>query len=70
MTTDLSICRDALNRDPVLYLDLTEAVRRQDGRVLGACPTGALVAFTDPADGLGHIQIQHRVTVHPVLADG
>lgn len=51
MTTDLSVCQAALARDPVLYLDLTEAVRRRDGRVLGACPTGALVAFTDPADG-------------------
>ena len=51
MTTDLSICRDALNRDPVLYLDLTEAVRRGDGRVLGAAPGGALVAFTNLIDG-------------------
>lgn len=51
MTTDLSVCRDALNRDPVLYLDLTEAVRRGDGRVLGAAPGGALVAFTNLMDG-------------------
>ena len=51
MTTDLSICQEALNRDPVLYLDLTEAVRRGDGRVLGATPHGALVAFTNLIDG-------------------
>lgn len=51
MTTDLSVCQDALNRDPVLYLDLTEAVRRGDGRVLGAAPHGALVAFTNLIDG-------------------
>ena len=51
MTTDLSVCQDALNRDPVLYLDLTEAVRRGDGRVLGAAPHGALVAFTNLHDG-------------------
>ncbi len=51
MNTDLSVCQEALNRDPVLYLDLTEAVRRGDGRVLGAEPRGALVAFTNPADG-------------------
>lgn len=45
MTTDLSVCQDALNRDPVLYLDLTEAIRRGDGKVLGATPHGALAAF-------------------------
>lgn len=45
MNTDLSICQDALNRDPVLYLDLTEAIRRGDGKVLGATPHGALAAF-------------------------
>lgn len=45
MTTDLSVCQAALNRDPVLYLDLTEAVRRGDGKVLGATPHGALAAF-------------------------
>ncbi|MBD5133587.1 MAG: GNAT family N-acetyltransferase [Clostridiales bacterium] len=51
MTTDLSVCQDALNRDPVLYLDLTEAIRRGDGRVVGAVPHGALVAFTNLIDG-------------------
>ena len=51
MTTDLSICQAALNRDPVLYLDMTESVRRGDGRVLAASPWGALVAFTNLMDG-------------------
>lgn len=51
MTTDLSVCQAALARDPVLYLDLTESVRRGDGRVLGAVPHGALVAFTNLMDG-------------------
>lgn len=51
MTADLSPCQEALNRDPVLYLDMTEAVRRGDGRVLGAMPKGALVAFTNLIDG-------------------
>ena len=51
MTTDLSVCQDALNRDPVLYLDMTETVRRGDGRVLGATPHGALVAFNNLIDG-------------------
>lgn len=51
LTFDLSICQDALNRDPVLYLDLTEAVRRGDGRVLAAMPHGALVAFNNLMDG-------------------
>ena len=47
MTTDLSVCQSALARDPILYLDLTEAVRRGDGRVLGATPHGALVSFNN-----------------------
>lgn len=51
METDLTICREALNRDPVLYLDLTESVRRGEGRVLGAAPHGALVAFNNLIDG-------------------
>ena len=51
MTTELSICQAALNRDPVLYLDMTESVRRGDGRVLAASPWGALVAFTNLMDG-------------------
>lgn len=51
MNTDLSICREALDRDPVLYLDLTEAVRRGDGQVVGAAPQGALVAFTNLGEG-------------------
>ena len=51
MTTDLSICQPLIDRDPVLYLDLTEAIRRGDGRVLGATPHGALVAFTNLIDG-------------------
>lgn len=45
MNTDLSICQEALNRDPVLYLDLTEAVRRGEGRLIAAMPRGALAAF-------------------------
>ena len=48
---DLSICQPLLNQDPVLYLDLTEAVRRGDGRVLRAAPHGALVAFNNLMDG-------------------
>lgn len=51
MTADLSICQPLIDRDPVLYLDLTEAVRRGDGRVLGAGPCGALVAFHGLTDG-------------------
>lgn len=51
METDLTICREALNRDPVLYLDLTESVRRGEGRVVGAMPHGALVAFNNLIEG-------------------
>lgn len=45
MNTDLSICQDVLNRDPVLYLDLTETVRRGESHVIAALPHGALAAF-------------------------
>ena len=45
METDLRVCQAALARDRVLYLDLTEAVRRGDGRVVAALPHGALVSF-------------------------
>ena len=45
MEIDLSICQETLNRDPVLYLDLTETVRRGEGRLLAATPRGALAAF-------------------------
>ena len=51
MNFDLSLCQPVLDRDPVLYLDLTEAVRRGDGRVLCSMPHGALVAFTNLLDG-------------------
>lgn len=42
----LSVCRAALTQDPVLYLDLTEPLRRGEGQVMAACPTGALVSLT------------------------
>jgi len=42
---DLSICQAALNRDPVLYLDLTETIRRKEGHLIAALPHGALAAF-------------------------
>lgn len=42
---DLSICQEVLNRDPVRYLDLTETVRRGEGRLIAAMPRGALAAF-------------------------
>lgn len=45
MNIDLSICQEALNRDPVRYLDLTETVRRGEGRLIAAMPRGALAAF-------------------------
>ena len=45
MTTDLSVCQDIFNRDPVRYLDMTEAVRRGVGTVLHASPSAALVGI-------------------------
>lgn len=51
MNADLSVCRAILARDPVLYLDMTEPVRRGIGRVLAASPNGALTAFNDLLDG-------------------
>lgn len=44
---ELSVCRAALNQDPVLYLDLTEPLRRGEGQVLAASPTGALVSLSN-----------------------
>lgn len=49
MTTDLSIYQKTLNRDPVLYVDMTEAVRRGIGTVLYASPTAALVGIASPS---------------------
>ncbi len=45
MKPDLKLCGSYLARDPVLYLDLTDTVRRGEGWVVDACSTGALVAF-------------------------
>ena len=45
MTTDLSVCQDIFSRDPVRYVDMTEAVRRGVGTVLHASPSAALVGI-------------------------
>ena len=45
---DLSICQELFDRDPVRYLDMTEAVRRGIGTVLYASPTAALVDIPSP----------------------
>lgn len=42
---ELSLCRAILERDPIRYLDLTEPLRRGEGRVLAASSAGALVAL-------------------------
>ena len=48
MTADFSRYQDVLDRDPVLYLDMTEAVRRGIGAVLYASPSAALVGIVSP----------------------
>ena len=48
--TDLSCCQAVFDRDPLLYLDLTEPVRRGTGQVLYAAPQGALVAVSNQGD--------------------
>ena len=48
MTTDLSVCQELFRRDPVRYVDMTEAVRRGIGTVLYASPTAALVGIASP----------------------
>ncbi len=48
MTTDLSVCQDIFSRDPVRYVDMTEAVRRGIGAVLHASPSAALVGIPSP----------------------
>lgn len=53
MRLDLSPCQRVFNRDPALYLDLTEPVRRGAGEVLYASENGALVAVElEDGDGL------------------
>lgn len=53
MPTDLSPCRPVFDRDPALYLDLTEPVRRGTGTVCYAAEDGALVAVElEEGDGL------------------
>ena len=48
MTADLSVCQGLFDRDPVRYLDMTEAVRRGIGPVLYASPAAALVGIASP----------------------
>lgn len=48
MNTDLSVCRPLFSRDPVRYLDMTEAVRRGIGTILYASPAAALVVIASP----------------------
>ena len=45
---DLTICKPLFDRDPVRYLDMSEAVRRGIGTVLYASPTAALVDIPGP----------------------
>ena len=45
---DLSICQELFARDPVRYIDMTEAVRRGIGTVLYASPSAALVDVPSP----------------------
>ena len=53
MPADLSPCRPVFDRDPALYLDLTEPVRRGTGTVCYAAQDGALVAVSlEDGDGL------------------
>ncbi len=51
MTPDLSVCRDALDLDPVRYLDMTEPVRLGRATVLDADPDGALVQIHSEGRG-------------------
>lgn len=44
---ELSVCRAAFTRDPILYLDLTEPFCRGEGQVVAACPSGALVSLAN-----------------------
>lgn len=48
---DLSCCQAVFDRDPVLYMDMTEPVRRGTGQVVCAAPEGALVAVPNGDDG-------------------
>ena len=48
MNTDLSVCQPLFDRDPVRYLDMTEAVRRGIGTVVYASPIAVLVDIPSP----------------------
>jgi len=50
---DLSPCQALLDRDPILYMDLTEPLRRGEARVIEICPTGVLTALMN-YDREGH----------------
>lgn len=54
MPTGLSPCLPIFDRDPVRYLDMTEPVRRGEGKILAVSPAGALVYVSadDPADAI------------------
>lgn len=53
MNTDLSVCQPLFDRDPVRYLDMTEAVRRGIGTVVYASPSAALVDIPSPGEPNG-----------------
>lgn len=48
LAPELAVCRMVIERDPVRYLDMTEAVRRGVGTVLYASPAAALVGIACP----------------------
>lgn len=53
----LEPCWAVFERDPVLYLDITEPIARGDGKLVDACPGGALVqlhTFDKPGQKPGY----------------
>lgn len=65
--TELSPCRPILERDPILYLDLTEPLRRGEGRVLAAHPAGALISL-DRCDGGFSLLASDRTAAEELLS--
>lgn len=65
--SELSPCRAILEQDPIRYLDLSEPLRRGEGHVVSACPTGTLVAL-DRCDPGFSLFAQDRKTADALLS--
>lgn len=59
--SELSLCQSVIQQDPVRYLDLTEPLRRKEGHVVAARPTGALIALENCERGFSLFALDRAV---------